>query len=140
MPYVIRNGIVAIDGTNISSLIREASVTMTADDVDVTAMGAGGHGHLAGIRQDSFSFTAYSDFGVSGLHSVLATKFAAGGTFEVKMTPSGSTVGTSNPLFIGYCPALSYNPISGAVGDAATTPVNMPANGTITMATAGTIP
>jgi hypothetical protein len=140
MPYVIRNGIVAIDGTNISNLIREVSVEMSADDVDVTAMGAGGHGHLAGIRDDNFTFTAYSDFTASGLHSVLSAKFVSAGTYEVKVTPSGSTIGTANPVFIGYCPALSYNPVSGAVGDAATTPVNMPVNGTITVATAGTIP
>lgn len=141
MPYVIRNGVVAIDGVNISSLIREVSVEMSADDVDVTAMGAGGHGHLAGIRQDAFTFTAYSDFTAStGLHAVLSGKFTSAGTYEVKVTPSGSTIGTTNPLFIGYCPALSYNPVSGAVGDAATTPVNMPANGTITIATTGTIP
>ena len=140
MAYVIRNGVVAIDGTNISGLIREVSVELSADDVDVTAMGAGGHGHLAGIRDDKFTFTAYSDFTSSGLHSVLSTKFVSAGTYEVKVTPSGSTIGTANPMFIGYCPALSYNPISGAVGDAAMTPVEMPANGTITIATAGTIP
>lgn len=140
MPYVIRNGIVAVDGVNISTLIREVSVEMTADDVDVTAMGAGGHGHLAGIRDDSFTFTAYSDFTATGLHTVLNAKFVAAGTYEVKVTPSGSTIGTANPMFIGYCPALSYSPISGAVGDAAMTPVNMPVNGTITVATAGTIP
>ncbi len=140
MPYVIRNGVVAIDGVNISNLIREVSVEMSADDVDVTAMGAGGHGHIAGIRDDTFTFTAYSDFTATGLHTVLNAKFVAGGTYEVKCTPSGSTIGTANQLFIGYCPALSYNPISGAVGDAATTPVNMPVNGTITVATGGTIP
>ena len=140
MPYVIRNGIVAIDGVNISSLIREVSVEMSADDVDVTAMGAGGHGHLAGIRDDSFSFTAYSDFSSTGLHTVLNAKFVAAGTYEVKVTPSGSTIGTANPMFIGYCPALSYNPVSGAVGDAATTPVNLPVSGTITVLTGGTIP
>ncbi len=140
MPYVIRNGIVAIDGTNISNLIREVTVEQTAGDVDVTAMGAGGRGHLAGIRDDRFTFTAYSDFTSSGLHTVLSAKFISAGTFEVKVTPAGSTIGTANPCFIGYCPALSYNPVSGAVGDAAMTPVTMPVNGTITTATTGTIP
>jgi len=140
MAFVIRNGKVGIDGTDITSLIREVSVELTADDVDVTALGAGGHGHLAGIRDDKFTFTAYSDFTASGLHTVLSTKFVSAGTYEVKVTPSGSTIGTANPLFIGYCPALSYNPISGAVGDAAMTPVEMPANGTITISTTGTFP
>ena len=139
-PVVLRNCIVGVDGNNISALVKEVSVEMSADDVDVTAMGSGGKGHLAGIRDDKFTFSAYSDFTASGLHQVFATKFVSAGTYEVKVTASGSTIGTANPLFIGYCPALSYNPVSGAVGDAAMTPLEMPANGTITIATAGTIP
>jgi hypothetical protein len=139
-PFVLRNVIVGIDGTNASSMIKEVSVELSADDVDVTAMGSGGKGHLAGIRDDKFTFTAYSDFTASGLHALLNAKFVSAGTYEVKVTASGSTIGTANPLFIGYCPALTYNPISGAVGDAAMTPVEMPANGTITVATTGTIP
>ncbi len=139
-PFVLRNAIVGVDGVNISALIKEVSVELSADDVDVTAMGAGGKGHLAGIRDDKFTFNAYSDFGATGLHTVFGSKFTSAGTYEVKVTASGSTIGTANPLFIGYCPALTYNPVSGAVGDAAMTPLEMPANGTITIATAGTIP
>jgi hypothetical protein len=138
--FVLRNVIVGIDGVDLSDHIKEVQVVMTAADIDVTAMGAGGKQHLAGIRDDSFTFTAYSDFAASKIHATINPKFSAAGTVEVKVTPSGSTIGTANPVFIGYCPVLTYTPVGGAVGDAAMTPLSMPANGTITVATTGTIP
>lgn len=140
MPFVLRYVNVGIDGTDVSNLIREVSVAMTAGDVDITAMNAGGRQHLAGIRDDSINMTAYSDFGASKIHQLINPKFVSAGTFEIKVTANTSTVGTSNPLFIGYCPALSYSPVSGAVGDAAMTQLTFPVSGTITVATAGTIP
>ena len=138
--FVLRNCIVGIDGVDMSDHVKEVAVELSADDVDVTAMGAGGHQHLAGIRDDKFTFTVYSDFASAKIHQTVNPKFVAAGTFEIKVTPSGSTIGTANPLFIGYCPVLSYTPVGGAVGDAAMTPLNLPVSGTITVATNGTIP
>ena len=135
MAYVIRNAVVQLDGTDISTYISSVAVDMTAADVRVTAMGAGGEQHLAGIRDDSFTFTAFTGFGASTLHSVVNAKFVAAGTLEVVVYPSGNTVGTANPKFTGYCPLLTYSPTSGAIGDAATTTLTLPVNGTITVAT-----
>lgn len=138
--YVLRNARVGIDGTDLTAWVRDVSVELSAADVDITAMGAGGRGHAAGIRDDRFTFTFYSDFAASAVHQTINSKFVAAGTVEIKVLPSGSTVGTANPMFIGYCPLLTYNPVSGAVGDAAMTPLQLPANGTITAATGGTFP
>lgn len=140
MAFVLRNCIIGFDGTDISNLIKEVHVDMAADDVDTTAMGAGGKGHLAGIRDDKFTFVAYSNFAASSLHSIVNGKFVAAGTIEVKVTASGSTLSATNPLFIGYCPILSYTPVGGAVGDAAMTTLDMPVSGTITVSSTGTIP
>ncbi len=143
MAFVLRNCAVAIDGVLLSSSMREVAVDMSAADVSTTAMGAGGEGHLAGIRDDSFTFTAYSDVtsgGTSTLRAIVGAKFIAAGTVEVKVSPVSGAIGTANPMYIGYCPILTWNPVSGAVGDAAMTPLNLPVNGTITELTAGTLP
>lgn len=139
--FVLRNCGVAFDGVDLSTLIREVSVECSAAEVSFTAMGAGGEQRKAGIRDDRFTFTAYSDFAANKLHAIVGAKFTAAGTLEVKVTATqGGTVGEANPMFIGYCPPLTYNPVSGAVGDAAMTPLDLPASGTITFATAGTLP
>lgn len=140
MAFVLRNAVVKFDGTDVSNLISETTVEMVADDVDVTAMGALGKQRLAGIRDDKFTFTAFSSFAASGLHSIVYAKFAAAGTLAVVVYPNengaGSTVGTNNPSFTGGCPLLTYTPIGGKVGDAATTPLELPVSGTISVATA----
>jgi hypothetical protein len=76
--FVLRNVIVGIDGVDLSDHIKEVQVVMTAADIDVTAMGAGGKQHLAGIRNDSFTFTAYSDFAASKIHATINPKFVGG--------------------------------------------------------------
>lgn len=137
--FVLRSVCVSIDGTRVEDHLREVNVNQSAEDVSFTAMGNGGQQRQAGLRDDGFDFTAYSDFAASSIHSIINTKFQTAGTFEIKVTYNGSTVSATNPIFIGYCPALSYTPIGGAVGDAAMTPLNFPANGTITTATGGTL-
>lgn len=136
--FVLRDCKVGIDSVDLSDHIREVTVALTSDDVDVTAMGAGGHGHIAGIRDDSFTFTMYSDFSSAKVHATLNPKFVAAGTVAIEVIPSGSTVGTTNPRFRGYCPVLTYTPVGGAVGDAAMTEISLPVNGTVTVDTGGT--
>lgn len=136
--FVLRDCKVGIDSVDLSDHVREVTVALTSDDVDVTAMGAGGHQHLAGIRADSFTLTMYSDFASAKVHATINPKFVAAGTVAVEVIPSGSTIGTTNPRFRGYCPVLTYTPVGGAVGDAAMTPIDLPVNGTITVDTAGT--
>ncbi len=137
--FVLRNVCASIDGVRVDDHIREIAVNLSAADVDFTAMGNGGHQRQAGIRDDTLTMTVYSDFAASSIHATISPKFVSAGTFEVKVAASGSTISATNPLFIGYCPALSYNPVSGAVGDAAMTPLEFPVNGTVTIATGGTL-
>ncbi len=135
--FVLRNAFVMIGGNILSDHIREVTVNLSADDVDVTAMGAGGHGHLAGIRDDRFTMTAYSDFSAS-LDSIVFPIFnTAAGTTTVVVMANGGTVSATNPAFTGgtNCSLLTYTPISGAVGDAAMTPLEWVVNGTITRTT-----
>lgn len=135
MAFVIRNANVVLDGVNVSNAITEVSVEMKADDVDTTAMGAGGKQRLAGIRDDKFTFTGLTSFGANTLDAVISPKFVAAGTLEVIVYTNGSTASTAAPRWIGYCPLLTYSPLSGKVGDAAMTPLELPVSGTITQAT-----
>lgn len=138
--FVLRNAFVSIDGTDLSNHIRECSVNMAADDVDVTAMGAGGHGHLAGIRDDRFTFTCYSDFASSSVDAVLSTKFSGATTpFVIHVGAASSTAAATNPIYSGTTYLLTYTPVSGAVGDAAMTPLEFVLVGTITSLGTGSI-
>jgi len=141
MAFVLRSAVVKIDGTDISSFVRDVSVEMTYDAVDVTSMGAVAKSFAPGLRDDKITLTAYSSFAASGLHSVVGAKFAASGTVAIQIWPNenggGSTTGTANPVISASCRQMTYNPFAGAVGDAAMTPLELPlASGTISIATA----
>ncbi len=135
--FIIRNGYVQINGTDCTSLIQSVSVEMTSDQVDVTALGAGAHQFLPGLRTDQFVMNAYSDFtATTGLNAVLWPLFSTNATFSINVAPFTSTVGTANPFFNGTVSLFGYNPVSGAVGAAAMTPLTfMAVSGTFTMAT-----
>ena len=141
MAYVMRNAVVKLDGTDISSQVRELSIEMAYADVSTASFGSIAETHLSGLRSDKITLQAYSSFAASGLHSLIATKFAAAGTVQIQIWPNengaGSTTGTLNPVFTANCALLTYNPLAGAVGDAAITPLELPlSSGTISIATA----
>ena len=143
MAFVLRNCLVWLDGTDISTAMDSVAVDMSAADVDVTAMGAGGRQHLAGIRDDKFTFNAFVGFGAATLDSLVSSKFSSAGTLKVVVWPNvggayGSTTGTANPAYLGFCPLLTYSPVSGKVGDPAMTALDLPVSGTITTLTSGT--
>lgn len=138
MAFVLKNVKVGIDGVDFSTAVREVSVETTAAEVSTTAMGAGGEQRIAGIRDDRFTFTVYSDFAASGFHATFNAKFVAAGTLAIEVIANTSTISATNPRFSGYCIPLNYTPISGAVGDAAMMQIEVPVSGTIATTTSGT--
>lgn len=133
--FVLSNAFVRINSVDLSDHIAEVTVSMSAADVDVTAMGAGGHQRILGIRDDSFQLTAYSDFAASKIDATLWPLFSGGSLFLVEVVGQGSSASSTNPRWSGTCILTEYTPVSGAVGDAAMTPVTLPVNGTITRGT-----
>jgi hypothetical protein len=140
-PFVIRNPNVKVAGTDLSTHIRDVAVAMTAADVDTTASGSGGHERILGIRDDSFTLTAYSDFSASQIDQTIWPLFQGGSLFvvEVWANPGGtlnSPVTALNPKYWGTCILTEYHPIEGGIGDAAMTPLSLPVNGVINRSTA----
>jgi predicted secreted protein len=126
---------VRVNNVDLSDHMSEVTVSMSAADVDTTAMGAGGHQRILGIRDDSFNMTAFSDFAAAKVHATVNPLFVAGSLFLVEVAASGSTISATNPKFSGTCILTEYSPIAGAVGDAAMTPLTFPVNGTIAIGT-----
>ncbi len=138
--FVLKTAFVSVDGVDLTAHIREVGVTMAADDIDVTAMGSNGHQHLAGLRDDRFTFTCYSDFASGQVDATLQSKFAGGTTpYVIHVGPNNSTASATNPIYSGTFFLLTYSPVSGAVGDAAMTPLEFVPVGTITSLGTGSV-
>lgn len=134
------NAWVRVNGVDLSDHTSEVSVTMTAADIDITTMGAGGHQRMAGLRDDKFALTMFSDMSAGKVDATLApllpnVSIPGGSLFLVEVAANGTAISATNPKYSGTCILLEYDPIAGKVGDAAMTPVTLPVNGYITRAT-----
>lgn len=133
--FVLRNAAVKIASTDFSDHVAEVAVETTAADVPTTAMGAGGQERVAGIRDDSFTLTMFSDFAAASVDAVLWAQMSGSSLFLVEVWAAGTVTSATNPKFSGTCILLEYQPINGSVGDASMTSVQLPVNGTISRAT-----
>jgi len=134
--FVLKNAAVKFSGTtDISDHVREVTVEMNAPGVDFRGMGAAGRQIQQGLREDQFTIEAYSDFAAGQIDAVVWPLFSGGSLFLVEVWPAGTVTSATNPKYSGTCILETYQPISGGVGDAAVTPLNLPVNGLISRAT-----
>lgn len=122
--------LVTYAGTTLTDHVRQITVSMETEDVDVTAMGATSRAHAPGLRDDYIEVEFYQDFAASSVDATLSTYVgsAAGATLVVQT--SGSTVSATNPKYTLVGSPYTYQPINAAVSDASTTTVRfLPAAG-----------
>jgi len=128
------NAYVTVNGTDLSTYARSVTIEVSGDQLDDTAMGDTFRSRIGGLKDWSISIDFNQDFGSS---AVDATLFPLLNTVVgVVVNPEGSTTSATNPKYSGNVLVSSYTPVSGSVGDLATTSVSWQGAGTLTRATA----
>jgi hypothetical protein len=134
---VLTDASVTVSGVDLSDHVRRVTVTMSSDDVDITAMGQTAHNHAPGLRDDRVTVEFFQDFASSKVDATLNVLqgVQAGGTVVVK--PTSGTVSATNPTYTLVGVLMGYVPLDGEVGAASMTTVEfLPAAGSkITRAT-----
>ena len=120
---------------DLSNHVESITLTWAKVDVDVTAMGDGGHQHLAGLEDNKFTVTFWQDHASASVGPTLDAMFQAGTAVAFKMADTGSSFSVTNPSYSGSCVAIDYQPIAGKAGDGQQSQVNLVVNGTITAGT-----
>lgn len=131
---VLTNASIVINGEDISDHCREVTINYEAEMQDDTAFGDTTRSNIGGLKNWSMSIVAHQDWAATELDSVLFP--LVGTTFTVTVKKDSGSVSTSNPSFSGTGILQGYNPIAGAVGDLANTPITINCAGTLTRATA----
>jgi hypothetical protein len=133
--YVVTATNVTINGTNISDSVAQASLEITAADVDVTDFGSGGFTEVVGgLKSGTVSLDFHQDYGAGAIASILNPLL--GSIATVTLRPNGTVTSATNPVWTASVLVNSITPISGAVGDLATFSVSYPTSGSVTSATA----
>jgi len=133
-PYIIQDPVVVFAGGTVTTLCKSATINIEVDEQDTTAFGGNGwKSMIGGLKGGSVDFEFMND--VALLDAVIFPLL--GTTAAVKVRPGGTAaIGTANPEYQFNVLVQSYQPISGAVGDLATTSVSFPISGAVTRATA----
>jgi hypothetical protein len=119
--FVLRDAYVAINGTAISDHCSSVTVEDNADEIDFTAFSANAYREFGqGLKDATITLTVFQDYAASSVYSIFQPLYANGGTFGIEVRPTSSAVSATNPKASMTGRLYSFNPIGGAVGDAAT--------------------
>jgi len=127
---VLTNASVTYNSVDLSDHVESVEIDMSAEDVDITAMGATSREHAPGLRDDKATINFYQDYASGKVDATISPLVgnAAGATLVIK--PTSSAVSSSNPSWTMTAIVLSYKPLDGKVGAASMTEVTfLPAAG-----------
>jgi len=117
--FVATNYSLTVNSVDLSDHVKSMVVSMKAEDVDLTAMGATSREHGFGLRDDRISVTFFQDHASGKTDATLSTMQALGSTGAVVTAkPTSSSVSSTNPSFSGTFVLLGYDPINATVGEA----------------------
>lgn len=119
-PFVIKNQFLQIGTDDISPYIKSATLSVEYDEVEVTASGDAVHYGIPGLGKWTIEVECNQSHTAAELDSII-TPLVGGASFDVVIKPNGATTSANNPKWTGRGRIFDYTPISGSVGDGATT-------------------
>lgn len=120
--FVMRDAVVTINGTAISDHSNNVTIEDTADEVEFTSFTAGAYREFGqGLHDATITVSVFQDYAASSIYAIAQPIYSSGGTCVVTVKPTSAATSTTNPIGSLTARLYSFNPIAGAVGEAATT-------------------
>lgn len=123
---------ITIGGTDFSSSIASAELSIEVDDVETTAFGDSSRTRVGGLQTGTLTLDFHQDFAASSVDATLEPLI--GTSVAIVIKPTSSVVGATNPTYSFNCLVTQYSPFASSVGDLATLSVTWPVTGDITRA------
>jgi len=121
--YVNKDIFCSVNAIDLSSYVSSVEFVQAVDAVESTAFSAtstNGHSFIGGIQNNSATITFNQDFAASKVWATL--NGLVGTPTNIVMRPTSAAVSATNPtLTLSASLMSSLSPISGAVGDLAST-------------------
>ena len=135
MSVYLSNGVsVVVDSVDLSTLVSSVTINRSFDELEVTAMGDGGHKFVKGLEASSVTIDFFNDSDTGKTLQKLNSIWGQSKTVVIKQT-SGA-VSATNPSYTMTCLINNTTPVNGAVGDLSTQSVTWNVNGEILVASA----
>jgi hypothetical protein len=125
-----------INSVDLSAYVTSVTLNRSFDELEVTAMGDGGHKFVKGLEAASITIDLLNDTAAT---TVLPTLQAAWGTnvTVVLVQDKVGSVSATNPLYTMTCLINNTTDINGAVGDIGMQSLTFNVSGTVAVATTG---
>jgi hypothetical protein len=137
MAVFLNNNVgVKINSVDLSAYVTSVTLNRTFDELEVTAMGDGGHKFVKGLEAATVTIDLNNDTAAT---TVLPTLQSAWGTNVpiVLLQQKGTAVSATNPLYTMTCLINNTTDINGAVGDLGMMSLSFNVSGTVAVATTG---
>lgn len=131
--FAFTDASVVVNSVDLSDQVRQVTLTVSADELDDTAMGDTYRSRIGGLKDWSVSLEFNSDFAGTEVDDTLWPLLGTTTTITIK--PTSGSVSATNPSYSGSVLVSQVNPIGNSVGDLATVSVTWNGAGTLTRAT-----
>jgi len=118
MAIVMSNDVsLVVNSVDLSDHVREITITMSADDLDATAMGALSKAHTPGLRDDRIEVTFLQDYASAKVDATLNPLVSSSTPFTIVAKPTSGAVTATNPSYTMSSLLFDYTPIDATVGE-----------------------
>ena len=131
--YLANTGILTVNAVDLSTLVSSVTINRAFDELEVTALGDGGHRFVKGLEASSITIDFFNDADTSKTLQTLQSRWGQNTTVTFKQ--SSGAVSASNPLYTMTCLVNNITPVNGAVGDLSTQSVTWNVSGEIAVTT-----
>jgi hypothetical protein len=122
--------IVVINSVTLSDHVTSATLTNSAEDVDVSAFGDTARSFVSGLTSGQLNITWQQDYAASEVDVTIQGLIGTVVTFA--LTPTAASVSATNPKYEGSVLVTDYTPISAEIGSLSTFSTSWPVSGAIT--------
>jgi hypothetical protein len=135
MAVFLNNGVVlTINSVDLSDHVTAVTINRSFDELEVTAMGDGGHKFVKGLEASSITIDLLNDTASAETLATLQAVWGTNTTVTVKQT--SAVVSATNPLYTMTCLINNTTDINGSVADIAMQSLTFNVSGTIAVTTA----
>lgn len=129
-PVVLMDCRVELNAVVISTSTKKATSDFEREEKDSTTFGGSGwKSSKPGLRGGTIALEFVNDYAAAALDSQLWALFDADAAVAIKVRPTSSAIGTSNPEYAGSVTVTKYSPLDATVGDLAAGSVSWPTTG-----------
>jgi len=131
----LNNGVVlTVNSVDLSDHVTAVTINRTFDELEVTAMGDGGHKFVKGLEASSITIDFLNDTATGEVLQTLQAAWGTNVTVTVKQTSAATSA--TNPLYTMTALVNNTTDVAGSVSDLGMQSVTWNVSGTIAVTTA----